>query len=685
MADAAAPGGPTRAHAAAKVPDVVLGPDALEAAARVEARIAEVTVYSDRARVRRRGRVALPAGTPAVVRLPDLPGAVFLDTVRLAAGGARVLRVEAVPVERQRLAIDQAKKLLDELDAVNDRIAAVDARGAEADWMAGLLARLAPAAPVSEEKREGRKGLAVDVPSWMKALDFVGERATAVRTGLARLVDERRDLAERRDRLRADVSALNQGGFSTRVVQVSAVIESASAATADLELEYFVPGARWKPIYDLHFAPARGQVRLETAAMVDQTTGEDWVDAALTLSTAAPGRGIDLPELLTWTLGERSDFIPRPRPAEPARAEAPLPSAPPAPPPSSSAAHAIEDEMLRARLASTVTSATEEVEGKKLEEKNASELSRLQSEAESNNKMWKKPARQAFRGSAPMPTASAAPSAAPAAPAPPLEMDYGDIPEAEAPPPARMLLADRSKDSSASYTAVPLALVDATAARPAPTFLDPYLPAVSAGGLDYVYQAPTAATIPSTGKQVRVPLAAQSFKTTTFYQATPSLAATAFLRARVRNDGKRPLLRGPATIFADGELVGVGEIKTTGPGGEIELPLGADQDIRLVRQVVPATRTTGLIMKSEETTYDVTIQIGNYKKQPATVEVVDQVPLSRQDKVQVKLLGTDPGPLAAPDADGVLRWRVDLAAGATRSVRLRYQVVRPKGWMLYQQ
>ena len=120
---------------------------------------------------------------------------------------------------------------------------------------------------------------------------------------------------------------------------------------------------------------------------------------------------------------------------------------------------------------------------------------------------------------------------------------------------------------------MPLALYDTPAPSRGPVLSDPYLPAVSAGGLDYVYQSPTKATVASSGKQVRVPLASQTFRATAFHEATPALAPTAFLRARVRNDGKRPLLRGPATIFGDGELVGVGEIQTTGPGGDIEFPL----------------------------------------------------------------------------------------------------------------
>ena len=42
-----------------------------------------------------------------------------------------MLRVEATPIERERLEIEQASKLLDALDAVDDRLAVIDgSRGA---------------------------------------------------------------------------------------------------------------------------------------------------------------------------------------------------------------------------------------------------------------------------------------------------------------------------------------------------------------------------------------------------------------------------------------------------------------------------------------------------------------------------------------------------------------------------
>jgi hypothetical protein len=694
------------------VPDIVLGPDTADAP-KVDAPIAEVTVFSDRARVRRRGRATVKGGA-GVVRLPDLPGGVFIDTIRVAATGGRVLRVEATPIERERLEIEQASKLLDELDAVNDRLDQLADRVGVDEWELGAVTRLSPAAPVSEEKREGRKGVTVDVPSWWKALDYLGQRANGARMRLARVVDERRLLEAERDKLRADVVKFNQGGFSDRLVQVVAVLEPSGGGPVEVELEYFVPGARWKPAYNLYFSTAKGQLTMETVAVVEQATGEDWPRATLLLSTATPGRGIDLPELLTWTLGERSEFVPTLRPRRPPQVEPLLPM--PAAVSEAGEAHAITSELVRERLARAATGqdrimTTSATTGERLASaRRDQEIKSLVADAMEDKALSAN--RQQYRFDDEQAESAAVDNllvqAERPASAPARRYKLGKKSEGRAAAREEMGLDSRpaaapsttlswhdivavprkaSSGSARPYVrtwSVPMSLVDVTTPRRPPTFSDPYLPAVSGGGLDYVYRAPTAATIESSGKQVRVPLASQTFRTSAFYEATPALATTAFLRARVRNDGTRPLLRGPATIFGDGEFVGVGEIKTTGPSGDIEFPLGADQDIRLIRQIVPSGKTTGLIMKSQETVYDVQLQVGNYKKQAVTVEVIDQVPKSRNDEIEVKLLGTDPAPMGPPEIDGVIRWRVSLQAGETRTLKLRYQITRPKDWRLYQ-
>src|SRR5262249_35879122 len=126
-------------------------------------------------------------------------------------------------------------------------------------------------------------------------------------------------------------------------------------------------------------------------------------------------------------------------------------------------------------------------------------------------------------------SAPAAPRASPLADAPAISRRSrsileGEMGEEESGPTS---LISAFSPSRVSYRSVPLALNDSTAPAREAQLTDPFLPAVSGGGLDYVYQAPTPATVPSTGKQIRIPLAAQTFATATFYEATPALAATA--------------------------------------------------------------------------------------------------------------------------------------------------------------
>ena len=116
----------------------------------------------------------------------------------------------------------------------------------------------------------------------------------------------------------------------------------------------------------------------------------------------------------------------------------------------------------------------------------------------------------------------------------------------------------------------------------------------------------------------------------------------------------------------------------------IELPLGADEDIRLLHKVVPQTVTEGVISKDEVTTYTTTIEIGNYKKKSITLVVVDQIPKTRNEDIEIEDLKTDPRPEKGPDADGIMHWKLTIPAGKTRTIKFSYKIERPENWQLTQ-
>jgi uncharacterized protein (TIGR02231 family) len=299
---------------AAAVPDVTAGPGLADEAVVVEAPVRDVTVFSDRARVRRRANVDMKAGIMKL-RLPDLPGAVMMNTVRVECKGARVLRVETIPVQRERFSIEQVEELIDKLEKLTDQLAVLDRETGITSQELGFLQGISPKPPVDESKRVGKPAPPVQVDVWSAVLKFVEERKAVCRSELRKFSQKRREMVKQLQKVQREVQRHNLGAFTDRKIQVVAIAQAKSAVKATIDLEYFVPGANWMPAYDIHFDPDRGRVSIHTAGMVQQATGEAWEEVKMALSTAIPGQGIDLPELLTWALGEKREFIPHARAA----------------------------------------------------------------------------------------------------------------------------------------------------------------------------------------------------------------------------------------------------------------------------------------------------------------------------------------------------------------------------------
>ncbi|MBI2372499.1 MAG: DUF4139 domain-containing protein [Deltaproteobacteria bacterium] len=657
--------------AAPSVPDVVMGPDTSDRALRVDAPISRVTVFADRARVTRRGSTVFPKGASAIA-LPDVIGAAFVDSIRVSVDGAKVLRVESAPVLRERFGIESAEKLLKEIEAVDAEIQRREARQSIEQQEISSLAALVPSGPVSEADRDGRALLAIKPEAWLESQRVLGERRARAAERARAIQVELEKLWERRQRLVEEIGRQDLGGFTDRKYEVVALVAAEREAKGAIELEYFVPAASWTPAYAVSYDSSKSEVELSISGRVTQATGEPWQDVKMELSTAVPGLGIAVPELLTWTLGEKRDFLPIARPKNP----------PPPPPP-------IVLPVVRPRPADL---------------DRANRLALLKEQLRRVVQGGPAAGELGFEEST-----KAAPEkkiAASRPPPPPPPRPRAAAPSARAPredaPMAMPSVAEESeRDYGSSVLSTQMAYETTVASQsdtrrtsmglhdpadfgppPGGPLVDPGLLSLP-GGFEHVFVSPATVDVSSAGELVRVPLEVERLSVETFYEATPSISTIAYLRAKVRNKGARPLLAGPVEIFVGRDFAGDGRIDTTGPGGLIELPLGADEDVRLLRRVVPKTQTEGFLSKSDVTTYSIEIDVGNYKKKPISVVIHDQIPKTTHEDIEVKLLDAEPRPFET-SAEGIMSFRVEVAPSKTRTIKLRYQIARPRDWQLYQ-
>ena len=265
-------------------------PVAAAAQTEITSAIESVTVYPDGATVTRRIRVDLPQGD-SVLRAVDFPPTLDPASLRvegearakLTIGGidARPPRAERPPADPAL--DDRILSLRDDRDRLDGKIAAATARRKFAE-------RFSEQAPAGI----GEKGEARPLGEWRSAFAAVEDEVMAADT----TIREARIMQRNIDRELARLDA-QRAANPPRKMEVRIDVNSDAATSATLRVSYSVRGARWSPIYDarLDTGGRKPSIDLVRRAEIVQTTGEDWNDVQLAVSTARTAKGGSAPEL----------------------------------------------------------------------------------------------------------------------------------------------------------------------------------------------------------------------------------------------------------------------------------------------------------------------------------------------------------------------------------------------------
>jgi hypothetical protein len=627
--------------------------------AAVQAPVAEVTVFSDRARVTRSAELAVE-GTQ-VVRLPPLLDSIDPSTVRVEAQGAEVVRVDLSPLDEDAFPTLEARQLLEALERKDDELARL--RGELSSYQGQLqsLERVRPVTPKEEPLKANPK---LDGAGWTQAMGYLQEAISRVQ-GKARELSasiEERELE--RQRL-AERAALIGGGRRRAGYQVLATVRG--QGRAKLRLTYVAAPARWVPTYDVQLSPEGKSVQVSFAGLVSQETGEDWGEASLTLSTAVPAQRTRMPELTRWTIGEKERFIPTPYKRPPSIR--PPPPAPPLPQSTD------EDEALRRRLLARAHGATAAGEARPLPPsppRGGARAGALVSRDDSDDYAKELPPEPSYAAPPPQRQMSArsqdakktAPSAAPS-----MAMEFsGSAVEEEA--------RDRAAPAAAGVSLAPPATW-----RP-PSY-PPNSPAALAGGYDLAWSSLQKESVGSGKGARRVALFSQSWPVKVERKLFPALADDAFLVAELKSPAATPLPGGTARLYVGADPAGEAKLDLVSPGQPFTLPLGLDRALRPVRNVQLLTQETGLIGKDDVSRYQVTVELANPYPFPVFVRILDQWPVGGDEHVEVKLLETQPWAIQDP-AVGSLEWHLTLPPSKKSQVSFTYSLKRPRSWRLQQ-
>lgn len=277
-----------------------------------DSRIAAVTVFNDRAMVKRVATVKLAKGENVIV-FAGIPLQMAEESLRAEGQGAAAARISGLSVRNVFLDNDSQKRIRDiesEIQTLERSVQKIEARrtalSAQRTFIDSI--RTGWGERISKELALGKPAVA----ELGEANRFVGDSILKIEDGLFDAAAEKKPLLDRIVALKKQLADISSSrGKEVRTVELT--VDAAAAMDFTAELSYLVTGARWEPLYDIRLAADGRSAELAYRASVSQNSGEDWQGVNLSLSTAIPSTGSAPPELYPWQINFLEPVRPLPR------------------------------------------------------------------------------------------------------------------------------------------------------------------------------------------------------------------------------------------------------------------------------------------------------------------------------------------------------------------------------------
>ena len=257
--------------------------------------IDKVVVYSDRAEIQRSNQMTCSDGM-AIIPFPELP--IDLDPKTLRAEGDAFVNIIGVTHEKKILdtqSSQRVEKLLQEQARLQLEIAK------QKEVKAIFISSLSQNSTYEryfmtifqEELRAPKPNTAV----WQKTLDDLLKKKQELHQSI-------NDVGQILSKLNRELTLIQKQLYrldiqpNRTVIDALVRVDCQKQKSATVSIFYIVPGATWTPEYDLTFDSQDGQaqqINLNVSAKIRQSTGEDWENTTIILSTAKPNLGAEAP------------------------------------------------------------------------------------------------------------------------------------------------------------------------------------------------------------------------------------------------------------------------------------------------------------------------------------------------------------------------------------------------------
>jgi uncharacterized protein (TIGR02231 family) len=277
---------------------------------KVDAENQHITVFLNRAQIEARVKTTVQAGTTKMI-IGNV--ATTADPNSIQIGGKGDVLIMGVKFKQNYLGNKKRSVLEDSLKMAKTESEVVDVLVEVADNERNMLMAN------SNIKNEKDGATPEDLK---EMLDFFRTKLTEIGTRQMQLVRQSKDLQEKITRFQQQLDS--QGtNLNQPAGEIELTLQAKAYSAVELNLTYIANNAGWSPVYDIRAKDVKSNIDLAYRANVYQSTGIDWKNVKLTLSTANPAEGGTKPELYAQYVNIYEPVVVQPKNVRTMKFEAP--------------------------------------------------------------------------------------------------------------------------------------------------------------------------------------------------------------------------------------------------------------------------------------------------------------------------------------------------------------------------
>lgn len=256
----------------------------------VPAQLKAVTIYLSGASLECVSKANIPAGV-STIRLTNIASGYNDQSIQIEGLGDFTINsvVPAIGLETPK--IDSLKKLYNSL---NEQILA-SSRSINA------IEDAIKVLDVNKNIKGANSNLTTNELNQM--VDFYQKKLMTLNENKAKEVTKKGELQEKYKKVLEELS-----NARTNNNDVLVTVSATKAQTITLGLSYFIYNAHWTPFYEVRVADVNKDISVAYKAKVDQSSGIDWNNVKVTLSTGNPTLNGTVPTLSKWILREQPQY-----------------------------------------------------------------------------------------------------------------------------------------------------------------------------------------------------------------------------------------------------------------------------------------------------------------------------------------------------------------------------------------